>query len=212
MFYFVVFFWCLTTYSKLFRFRWGHTAVGFIVGSRGRRFSSGSQVFMETTRVERHIQGLLIELCSLIQVVMFFPYVTTSIPFFVCTYHLYSNIWSLFPNPKLGRGPLVFGGKMTHNKWGFGQPWSTPEVEGRASSRTGLEGPQGVNGRALMPVVPHAVFPTVEKLVFLPMSVPGPVRFPTTTNGGVIQENCHELLLGFFFWYTQRCQKGRDGC
>ena len=57
---------CLTTYSKLFRFRWGHTAVGFIVGSRGRRF-------METTRVNDTFKGCWLNYVRSYRLSCFFP-------------------------------------------------------------------------------------------------------------------------------------------
>lgn len=195
---FCCFFRCLTTYSKLFRFRWGLDLLfGLEVGGSVQvRTSSWRQ--LDWTAHSRVVDWIMFvntgcdvfSLCYYMLLLLFlFLYVLI---IYIPTYGL------CFRTPNWA-GPLCFWREDLTPQQGQGStlvnPWSwrsciIQDWPWRSS---------GVKVVPWCPVVhPHADPNRIYYSCFLPMSVPGPVRFPTTKNGGVIQENCHLLLLDFF--------------
>lgn len=150
-------------------------------------------------------------------------FVNTGCDVFSLCYYFYSFLWyviiiyiptyGLCFRTQIGAGPLCFWREDLTPQQGQGStlvnPWSwrsciIQDWPWRSS---------GVKVVPWCPVVhPHSDPNRIYYSCFLPMSVPGPVRFPTTKNGGVIQENCHLLLLDFFLVTPKGAKKDRDGC
>lgn len=132
--------------------------------------------------------------------------------FVVCNYHLYSNIWSLFPNPNWGGAPLFLEGGFdptTRSRVNPGQPLKLKVVHHPGLALKVLR----CEGRALMPRGSSPLWSQPNLLlVFFAHVRPGSRKVPNNQKRRVIQENCHLLLLDFFLVTPKGAKKDRDGC
>ena len=125
----------------------------------------------------------------------------------------YIPTYGLCFRTQMGVGPLCFWRENDPQKW-FGSTPATPKL--KVVHHPGLTWHlQGVKVEPwcpwFMPLEISSGSPRWSNRIyscFCPC--PSRVPFPTTKTAE-IQENCH-CYSWIFFWYTQMCQKDRDGC